>query len=129
MGIEPTTATLTERLLYPLSYEAITRVPCVTLSLGDTCAIGYPPSRLHRNVPFGLWPELPAGHAQEVLTSVARTDAQPERTELQQVIVRMPPPMHAAIKEEAAKRDLTMSQLVRAAIRAHIDDPRVLLPS
>jgi predicted HicB family RNase H-like nuclease len=60
---------------------------------------------------------------------VDQRDARPERTELQQVIVRMPQEMHAAIKDEAAKRDLTMSQLVRAAIRAHLDDPRVLLPS
>ena len=52
-----------------------------------------------------------------------------DREQLQQVIVRMPRDMHAAIKEEAVKNDLTMSQVVRAAIRAHLDDPRVLLPT
>lgn len=38
----------------------------------------------------------------------------------QQVIVRMPAEMHRQIKEVAAESDLTMSQVVRAAVRDHL---------
>ena len=41
---------------------------------------------------------------------------------LDQVIVRMPKDMHTAIKEIAAEQDLTMSQVVRAAVRRHLQD-------
>ena len=36
---------------------------------------------------------------------------------LKQVIVRMPKPMHEAIKDRARQTDRTMSQVVRLAIR------------
>ena len=44
------------------------------------------------------------------------------RPALQQVIVRMPPEMHEAIKEAAVESDLTMSQVVRAAVRRYLAD-------
>lgn len=36
---------------------------------------------------------------------------------LKQVLVRMPRPMHEAIKDEARRSDRTMSQIVREAVR------------
>lgn len=42
---------------------------------------------------------------------------------MRQVIVRMPRELHNAIKEEARRHDLTMSQVVRRAVRQYLDPP------
>jgi predicted HicB family RNase H-like nuclease len=39
------------------------------------------------------------------------------KRDLQQVMVRMPPDLHDAVKKAAEKSDLTMAQAVRAAVR------------
>lgn len=39
----------------------------------------------------------------------------------QQVIVRMPPELHQAIKDRAAAEDRTMSQAVRRAVRHYLE--------
>jgi len=40
----------------------------------------------------------------------------------QQVMVRMPADMHAAVKERAVEEDRTMSHTIRRAVRLYLED-------
>lgn len=44
----------------------------------------------------------------------------------EQVMVRMPVELHDEVKRLAAERDISMAQAIRAAIRAWIQDPRLV---
>lgn len=41
----------------------------------------------------------------------------------QQVLVRMPAELHAAVKERAAAEERSMAQAIRFAIRRYLDEP------
>ena len=48
------------------------------------------------------------------------TTDQPERTD-QQLIVRVPAELHEEIRTKAEAEDLSMAQLVRRAVRIHLE--------
>ncbi len=53
--------------------------------------------------------------------------AEDPRSSVQPLIVRLPSELHTAIKERAASDDLSMSQLVRRALRDYLSQSPVPL--
>ena len=51
--------------------------------------------------------------------------AREQPQEHQQLIVRMPAELHAAIRDQADADDMTMAQLVRRALREYLERARV----
>lgn len=44
-------------------------------------------------------------------------------SETKQVMIRMTPEMHQAVKDHAARNDRTMAQTVRRAVRLYLENP------